>query len=419
MPEFEPAEPSVEPGLDRSAELIDFGSDRRWPPPGVTAVLAIVIAVGATLAADASAHRFERPVTETDRWQAAPDAPALSPVPGRPSVGFPPPALDLPGEVVHFDLGTTGYAAVTAEDCGGAGCRVSLATSDGLGRWWPGTVPRDTTRGGGSPRPLVLDNGVLVLEDYGEQTPGGWYSENGGRTWRPVPTVRRLALRHAGGGRLDLKRTGLSTPDPCGGRQVAGYLRTSGQLVQLRDQPRLRPCSVVPFPDPAGRRWVAGTTPGGAAVAVSSDDGRTWRSSLLPGTEHARYVEVGLAGRFPYAVVFGQVAELAEPTLTGVFRYASRGWSPIWRPDGARAPGIGKVTVCPGGLLLSPLPVAAWSEAGRYPLRPGQVTETSGLPAVAATAVPGHGWFGWYFETGSARPVHSRDCRGWRGLTVA
>jgi hypothetical protein len=409
MPEFEPVGPHIDHNLP--ADLIDSGADRRWPRPGVTAVAAIVIVVGATLAGDGSAVRFQMPVgAESDRWQVGPDSPVLAPVSDPPDVGFPPSSLELPGDVVHFDIGTSGYAAVAAEDCdGGDICKVSLATSDGLGRWWRGTLPRDTTRSGHSPRPLVLDNGVLVLDDYGEQTPGGWYSRDGGRTWLPVPTLRRLALRHARGGRLHLQRVGLPTNEPCGGRKIAGYLRRSGQLVPLREQPRLRPCSVAPFPDLAGRRWTAGITLDGAAVAVSVDDGRSWSESPLPGTEHAEHVETALTGRYAYAVVFGRVAELPGTTVTGVFRYGAGGWSLIWRPGGVATQQVRQVTVCPEGLLLSPLPGGGRARAH----------EVAGLPAVAATAVPGHGWYGWYLEARSARPVYSRDCRGWRGLTVS
>jgi len=419
MPEFEPAGISSHVGFDQPADLIDSGDPPGWPPPGLM-ILAIVIAMCLAMVGDASAHRFELPVTPTNQGrQVTPDALTPVPVPGAPAVGFPPPALDLPGVLAHFDLGSTGYAVVTAEDCDrAADCRVSLATNDGLGRWWQGTVPRDDTPAGRAPRPLVLGNGVLVLVDYGLQTPGGWYSDDGGRAWRPVPTLRHLILRHAAGSRLDLKRTGLPTADPCAGQQVAGYLRSSGQLVPLRGQPELRPCSVVPFPDLSGRRWVAGTTSTGAAVAVSTDDGRTWSRSVLPGTGHARYVEVTLTERHAYAVVFGHLAELARPTVTGVFRHTNRGWSPIWRPVDAVAPSIGKVTVCPEGLLLSPLPVTAWSHLGRGGTGPDRAVASGALPAVAATAVPGYGWYGWYFEAESARPVYSRDCRSWRGLTV-
>jgi hypothetical protein len=407
MPEFEPVRPHPDHGLP--ADLIDSGDDRRWPPPGVTATAAIVIAIGVMLAGDASVARFGLPVGPGDRW-GGPDAPVLAPAPEPPAVGFPPESLDLPGDVVHFDIGVSGYAVVTAEDCdGGDICRVSLATSDGLGRWWRGTLPRDTTRSGHSPRPLVLDNGVLVLDDYGEQTPGGWFSQDGGRSWRPVPTRRRLALLHAGGGRLDLNRVGLPTNEPCGGRKIAGYLRRSGQLVPLAEQPRLRPCSVAPFPDLAGRRWTAGITLDGAAVAVSGDDGRSWSESGLPGTEHAEHVEIALTGRYAYAVVFGRAAGLSGATVTGVFRHGGRGWTLIWRPGGTSNQQIRQVTVCPDGLLLSPLPGDGHARADKV----------AGLPAVAATAVPGHGWIGWYLETRSARPVYSRDCRGWRGLTVS
>jgi hypothetical protein len=139
---------------------------------------------------------------------------------------------------------------------------------------------------------------------------------------------------------------------------------------------------------------------------------------VLPDTRHVRHVEVALTGRHAYAVVFGQVAELSRPLVTGVFRHTGGGWSLIWRPGGTADTGIAKVTVCPRGLLLSPRPDVTWSDTGRGGAR-DQAVGPGDLPAVAATAVPGHGWHGWYFEPGRARPVYSRDCRSWRGLTVA
>ena len=44
-PEFEPV--GSYPDHDLPADLIDSGDERRWPPPGVTATAAIVIAIGA------------------------------------------------------------------------------------------------------------------------------------------------------------------------------------------------------------------------------------------------------------------------------------------------------------------------------------------------------------------------------------
>ncbi|MGH3714453.1 MAG: hypothetical protein ACRDT4_13470 [Micromonosporaceae bacterium] len=411
MPEFERPIRVAEPRGD-GADVIE--SDRPEPARRrLLGGLALAVAVGLFAAADVGPAQVgpapSPPKPKPPPAIAAPPVDLRAPL----AVDLPWIALDLPGDVTSFDILPAGYAVATAADCPpGAPCRVSLATSTDLRIWLRRTLPRDATDNLDSPDVVALAPKVLLLVDYGEQTPGGWFSPDDGRSWHPVRTSVRPALAEVTG-RLTLDPD-PSTDLPCTARGVAVYDSYDGQRVPLREQSQLRPCTATPFPDAAGRLWVAGLDGGYAAVAVSPDRGRRWHSWRLPGTKGARYVHVTVSDRHGYAVVVGKDG---RPTI---YRYASRGWTQVWRADGTE-PAMGLPVVCLGGLLLAePRPLDGPTRLGPLVSRDGGHSWSRAArlrPILAAVAVPRFGWIGWY-DTQPRRPMYSRDCLHWYGVSV-
>ncbi|HEX6075986.1 MAG TPA: sialidase family protein [Micromonosporaceae bacterium] len=419
MPEFEPIQ-LVGVDAESSPDVIESGPDRRWEFPGYLATVAVlaaltVIAVGAP-----------EPRPPTSR-------PATSPGPlptiprGQPSpvsIHFPPVVLDLPGEVRFLDMGPTGYTAVTAFDCTAAGpCVGSLAVSDDLWRWERRSLP-DGAFKLRTPMPMVLGHGALLIESNARDTMRRWHSGDGGRSWRSVPTRRSPPVPDASAGRVVVDRAGSLSRRHCGPGVVSVIRSDTGRLAPLRQQPALQACEATPFPDPAGRLWVAVLDPvsGGPAVAMSSDAGRSWSTAELPGVAgHSLSVSISYVGSDVYAVVVGA---LPNPRFT-IFRYTDRGWTPTWRTTGTEPENMEFPVVCPDGLLLS----ASWE--GGHLLRNLQLLFSvdhgrnwhlaARKHEFTVKAVPLNGssaWYGWYGGE-SPRPVVSGDCRHWGVLPVS
>jgi photosystem II stability/assembly factor-like uncharacterized protein len=184
-------------------------------------------------------------------------------------------------------------------------------TADG-GRSWQTrrvplpAVPRD---GGFSAELFVFGTRSLLVRSGGPQS----FSPDGGLSWRAAPPSAGSALASVPAG-----WTTVSTcPDrtdalaPCY-RPVAALDPTTGRRHVLVNQPRLAGGFINDRATTAhdGSIWVAGTEPGNArpAVAVSRDQGRSWRTVPLaaPNTPLFGVSLVTHDGRTAYAFVRAQ-----------------------------------------------------------------------------------------------------------------
>ncbi len=407
MPEFERLTASAH-DVGGPADVIQARPGFWSGIPSATALLAMLVLL---LTASSPVATQGRPATGSGGLLA--DAPTRLVVPRQ--------TLDLPGEITSFDVGAGGYAVVVSEDCRhGPPCVGGLATSHDLRYWREHPLPPGAMRQG-APVPLVLGTGVVLLQNFGYRYQS-WLSRDSGRSWRVVPDAPERSVEVAAG-RVAADPLDQLVAAPCGAHRLVVHRRDTGQRAWLRHQPTgIWPCTATPFPDQDGRLWIAGiAAPTGryAAVALSTDSGRHWRTTRLPGTAGASRASITFAGRQVYAMVAGEDPGSPFSSLRAIFRYSESGWTRVWRPNGSEPPGLTLVTVCPGGV---------WLSTSERPGRAGRTLFSSdggdtwsaaaGLPQIRATSVPGHGWFGWYHGVGWARPVHSQNCQVWRELPV-
>lgn len=406
MPEFERPVLLDVAGDESPPDLIESGAGWRRPShriaPGVAALAAVVlVAVGAP----------------------EPGPPAPRPQSSPVSVSMPPVVLDLSGQVTLPDMGPTGYMAVVAFDCTGVGqCTGGLAVSEDRQNWTRRHLPEGALKEG-LPTPVVLGDGLLLVESHTERTVRRWYSRDGGGRWSRVPPGHAPAVLDARPGRLVVEPPDPPARQRCGPGLVSVVRSDTGRSAPLLRQPELQACAATPFPDLTGRLWVAGIDPqsGGPAVAMSSDWGRSWSVARLEaGGNHTLYVSLTYAGSEVYAVAVGA----APSPRFAIFRYGTAGWTLTGRTTGTEPENMDIPIVCADGLLLSRwwgqkyIPDQARllfsPDSGRH----WQLTEQT-FP-ITATAVPYYGgsaWFGWYGGT-PPRPIFSHDCRSWVGLPV-
>lgn len=122
-----------------------------------------------------------------------------------------------------------------------------------------------------------------------------------------------------------------------------------------------------------------------------------------------------------YAVVYG-LPDYSPGSATAVFGHHGDSWTAVWRANGSEPAGIDQIVVCRSGVLL-----ATWWSPGGY-RGTGRLlfSRDEGrnwyladrLWGVSATAVPGHGWYGWYQARAQPIAVYSPDCEDWYGIPV-
>ncbi|MQA25346.1 MAG: hypothetical protein GEU94_07725, partial [Micromonosporaceae bacterium] len=355
MPEFEPL-------TSEDRQLI--GEPEPPPaPPRRRQPWRWTIAAGLVLAGLAVV--LARPDDAPDRASEAPGHPAATPghptgsalptSPSLPAVESPvrlvdrDDALDLPGEVVSFDVAADGHAAAVATDCvTPSRCRASLAVSRDGDRWTRRELPLQVT--GEAMRVWSLGGGVLVIEEPGTLR---LRSADNGQTWRRVPLKLAEPVEDASAGTLFVTAPDQVYRSPCAGRAIAVLGKDDGRSAPLRSQPRrVNPCAAVAHGDGGGGVWAAGVDPvsGQPAVAHSPDHGATWKTSPLPDVGEAVDVWPSIAGPQVYVVVFGPTRESPRNYgVTAVFRKAGDGWvRTVRRTDPSRD--IQGMIACPDGM---------------------------------------------------------------------
>jgi hypothetical protein len=220
---------------------------------------------------------------------------------------------ELPGYVhdVQFVDPDHGYALLY--DCTRSPCEASFATTTDGGYTWrqrllPYTVTSDNV-------PTLVPLGPTQVLLTGS-TP--YLSSNFGGSWTALTLTVPPDRASVPGGTLT---TGISlegTADICP-NEVCAWL-PDGVLVRLAHQPGIRVYWVAPAKSGDGAWWVGGVdSTGRPALAVSRDDGRTWKVKTFPAPA---------AGAWAKAITVG--SEVYATVVTGETRSADtrRGYEP-------------------------------------------------------------------------------------------
>lgn len=265
-----------------------------------------------------------------------------------------PDAPGLPGwaHSVGFAADGSGFAllvqCVTDPARPGSGfCRQQVAVLDGgAGSWALRATPLPETAPsrGVSAGLLVLGSGRALIEDGGGDEPErSWFTRDGGRSWRAVDrrTVGTAPEIPAGAVLTTACAAPArpATPDDCVRERLVVVSPQDGRRRALARVPALgaHP-QPAPVPEPDGSWWVSGTDPatGGAAVAVSRDQGRSWATSRLPSTATTpgRTVAVAVGRDAVYAAELGEIpgGEPGRNPLRALYRSldGGRSWTRTW-----------------------------------------------------------------------------------------
>ncbi|MFE1271672.1 WD40/YVTN/BNR-like repeat-containing protein [Streptomyces sp. NPDC058758] len=278
--------------------------------------------------------------------------------------GDPPPVADgaaLPGRVADLGLAADGSGFALLADCVGdparpenGFCRQRVAVLDrGAGRWELRASPLPELRGteGVSALLSVLGPGRALIEEGRAERPGrGWFTADGGRSWRqtdPRPAGRTPEVPE--GALLTTECAGDpgAPAERCAREVLVALSPHDGRRRTLVRRPSLgahpRPEAVA---EPDGSWWVTGEDPatGGPAVAVSRDAGRGWTVSRLPSPAGGpvRAVRVVVGPDAVYAAELGDPAD-GEAVLNPLralhrSRDGGRTWQRTWTAGGEREP---------------------------------------------------------------------------------
>ncbi|MFE3333095.1 exo-alpha-sialidase [Streptomyces sp. NPDC059202] len=292
--------------------------------------------------------------------------PAREPAPGpagkseRPSsggaFGAPPRIGDgagLPGWAAGVDFAADGSGFALLADCvvdpdrpETGFCRQRVAVLDrGAERWEQRVSPLPEVRGtdGVSAQLWVVGPGRALIEDGGGEEPRrGWFSADGGRSWRTVdqrPAGRTPDIPAGAALATECATDPGAVSELCAREHLVALSPRDGRRRVLVTQPPLgahpRPAAVA---EPDGSWWVSGVEPltGLAAVAVSRDAGRSWSVSRLPSPAGAPpwYTKVVVGPDAVYAAEMGELkgGEPVKNPLRALHRSLDGGrtWQRMW-----------------------------------------------------------------------------------------
>lgn len=274
-----------------------------------------------------------------------------------------PPENSLPVIAVDFADPQRGFAIQRGCEPSGPCGHVLLVTDDGMNwsvRKAPaGFHPHDMPPwivALGECRVAIEQSGDLALNRAGQRR---WFSDDCGLTWDPVDMriSGRIAAIPEGGVLQAQCRIAGAMIGECQAHLVV-TMPDSGERKLLTSTPDLADMTVsAEYPMPDGRWWIQGIDARTErfAVAVSSDDGRFWTTTVLPfpPDDATDLLYVAANARSVYAVVTGDLPG-GKRGLLAVFHSADHGkaWHRTWR---AAEPGVevhGRPVATRRGLLL-------------------------------------------------------------------
>ncbi|GGM31922.1 hypothetical protein ACFFX1_05665 [Dactylosporangium sucinum] len=247
--------------------------------------------------------------------------------------GLPHLPTDLPGTVrdVEFVDAERGYL-LTAECEGGSTCTNRVyATVDGGRTWALRPVPAELGSTGAGSVPVLTVTGSQVALVAGSTVAVGdsWQLSSASPATAPLPGTAHLYSRGCGQPLLAVTPTGLIAPPA----QPGG----------------IAVCWTSPVRAGDGSWWVGGSSAGKAAVSVSRDDGRQWRTTAFEAAGEAR---VAMLGKDVYAMLVDPATTPAR--LVGVVSSADGGvsWSAVQPTAGNATIGGEAVPLLDGRLLI-------------------------------------------------------------------
>lgn len=213
------------------------------------------------------------------------------PAPG-PEREEPHPPADPAWTVASADFADADIGFALQRRCSSNGCPTVLLMTDTDGStdgWAAATVALGFDSIEQGARVLALGDCRAVVEHLGDhETPGidprRWYTGNCGRSWTKIgmQPFEGVAAIPDGGILESVCPNGTPDINACDA-QLAVTLSDSGSRARLWSQPKLTKLVAEPHPIGAGTWLVQGRdrATGNPAVAVSHNDGRTWRTTVL------------------------------------------------------------------------------------------------------------------------------------------
>ncbi len=423
------------PEIDLDDELAALRADLResLPVPGMTTVrrrakqrvvrrrmqIGAVVAVVAVSAA-----------VPALRPHIVPDpAPAGSPPASRPAEPTYPKGPFVSG--FGFADADHGYAvrATCAKDRSPNCQEKLLATSDGE-HWESRSLPRPKESPSwalGQLRVLGPDEVTVdwSLSPTNERTYRA-HSVDGGRTWQavPVPPVVTDTVDSIPDGGLLAPGCAVLVggSQQCSERTFVVEVPGSGASARLANEPPLTAMLAGDIPTADGQWWVVGRDPKTEhwGIALSDDDGRTWRTTVLDwrGSVYAGGWSVAASGGTLYASAIGALPN-ASNGLVAVFRSTDggRSWERTWVPDDDKQPRRvynGPIAAADGTLVVSTI----GGDAKTYTSHDGGRTFTEAPDGQPGGAI----WtrIGYVASAGDSGKEYltSPDGLNWRKLTI-
>lgn len=297
-------------------------------------------------------------------WILRPDD-VREPVPELPAT--PEPALELPPSVMSLDFADalTGFAL--QQRCPGEGqCGTVLLWTDRDSpeeAWTAGQVPAGFDAHDQGARVIALGDCRVVLEHSGDvEAPGPdprrWFTSDCGERWREVGVGPRGEVETipAGGVLESICEEGRAEYEFCA-HELVVTLPQDGTRTRLANPPDLTNVFAQPHPIGGGKWWVQGRARGSGkpAVAVSHDNGRTWRITEFAkprgfGRDDLLYLTA--RGKDAYVVASGVQFEHGHG-LQAIYHSSDQGltWQRTW--SGRASDGLEGVPIVTSyGLLL-------------------------------------------------------------------
>ncbi|MBA2949672.1 WD40/YVTN/BNR-like repeat-containing protein [Streptomyces himalayensis] len=237
--------------------------------------------------------------------------------------------------------GCTGQETEASTDDDHA-CRQHVAVLED-GKWRLGTSPLPDPSGGDGFTADIFALGpgrASITAGTGRNPDRTWFTDDGARTWKSG-TTRVTGTVRAVPESAQLTWDCLKAEEQggCGRSRLVVTMPDSGRRKALAAQPPLAGVVLPAGSSNSGALWASGldARTGASALAVSHDQGRTWRASKLPGpkaTTPGWGLQVVEGQDALYAAEPGQLPEEEEVKngLRALYRSTDggRSWARVW-----------------------------------------------------------------------------------------